>query len=338
MEKRGTDHVFFKKKRGLSPFFLLVVLLLQACTSYSPKPPKKIEPSKGGISSVDVPPDWDIRDGTPTRLLNPNNIADAVPQRDVIRGAGNKSPYTVLGETYQIMPTGRGFRQRGMGSWYGTKFHGRKTSNGEDYDVYSMTAAHKTLPIPCYVRVTNLENGRKAVVRVNDRGPFLHNRIIDLSYAAATKLGYANKGTALLEIEYIDTNNLVDASFKVAPMAPPLKPTPYAGPVRPVSQPVRSSPAPSSSTSPSAPSSSPSPSYTANPAQQYLQAGAFGNFDAARQLAEKLQRQLNRPVFVNSDKPKLYRVHVGPIPVRQVEAVRAQLAAVNIHNAHPVRQ
>jgi rare lipoprotein A len=303
--------------------------LLQGSASSAPKPPKHVDPYKGGISSADVPPDWDIKDGTPTRLLDPNNIADAVPRRDVIRGAGNKSPYTVLGETYRIMPTGRGFRQRGMGSWYGTKFHGRKTSNGEDYDVYSMTAAHKTLPIPCYVRVTNLENGRKAIVRVNDRGPFLHNRIIDLSFAAATKLGYANKGTALLEIEYLDTNNAVDSSFAVAPIRVS-RPTPYAGPVKPSSQPARSSPAPTHSPS--------SPSPTPNAAQQYLQAGAFGNYDSARQLAEKLQHQLNRPVFVNSDKPKLYRVHVGPIPAQQIDAVRAQLATVNIPNAHPVRQ
>lgn len=312
-----------------APFFVLLVALLQACASPAPKPPAKVEPHKGGISAVDLPPDWDIKDGTPQRLLDPHNIADAVPRRDVIRGAGNKSPYTVLGETYRIMPSGRGFRQRGMGSWYGTKFHGRKTSNGEDYDVYSMTAAHKTLPIPCYVRVTNLENGRKAIVRVNDRGPFLHNRIIDLSFAAATKLGYANKGIALLEIEYIDTNNLVDASFKVAPT---LKPAPYAGPVKPSSQPALSS-KPTPYTAAAKPAPGP-----AGGAQQYLQAGAFGNYDSARQLAEKLQRQLNRPVIVNSDQPKLYRVHVGPIPAQQVDAVRAQLAAVNIPNAHPVRQ
>jgi rare lipoprotein A len=308
--------------KGVMPLFLLLVAaLLHGCGSTSPKPPKVVEPYKGGISARDLPPDWDIKDGTPPRQLHPDAIADAVPRQDVIRGAGNKSPYTVLGQTYHIMPSGRGYKERGMGSWYGTKFHGRKTSNGEEYDVYSMTAAHKTLPIPCYVRVTNLENGRKAVVRVNDRGPFLHNRIIDLSYAAATKLGYATKGTALLEVEYIDTNNIVDASFRVPPAA---KPTPYAGPVKPPS-----SPAP---VVPAAPAAAPAAG------AQYLQAGAFGSYDSARQLVQRLQRGLSHPVFVNSDKPKLYRVHVGPIPPQQLDAVRAQLAAANIPNAYPVQQ
>lgn len=309
--KKGVRPHFSNRKMGSDPFFvsrplllLLIVALLHACASHAPKPPKKVEPFKGGISAVDLPPDWDIKDGTPPRQLDPAKIADAVPRRDVITRAGNKTPYTVLGQTYHVMPSGRGYKQRGMGSWYGTKFHGRKTSNGEDYDVYAMTAAHKTLPIPCYVRVTNLENGRKAVVRVNDRGPFLHNRIIDLSYAAATKLGYATKGTAFLEVEYIDTNNLNTAFATVA--APP--PTQPAPPYQALQSP-----------------------------RQYLQAGAFGNYEAAKQLADRLARQLNRPVFVNTDKPRLYRVHVGPIPAQQIEQVRAQLAAANIPNAHFVQ-
>jgi rare lipoprotein A len=331
------------------PFFLLLlVVLLQGCGSTSPRPPKVVEAYKGGISAAVLPSDWDIKDGTPPALSDPNNIADAVPRRDTVTGAGNRSPYTVLGETYNLMPSGRGFKQRGMGSWYGTKFHGRKTANGEDYDVYSMTAAHKTLPIPCYVRVTNLENGRKAVVRVNDRGPFLHDRIIDLSYAAATKLGYANKGTALLELDYIDTDNIVGPTFAVASVpaprptvAAPLKPSPYYVSRPNASAPQSQSSAPSQPQSaiPSSSSSStqPQPQPIAAGTLRYLQAGAFSNYDSARQLAEKLQRQLNRPVYVNGDKPKLFRVHVGPIPLQQVETVRAQLAAASIPNAHFVQ-
>jgi len=326
-QKKGDRPLFLKKKMGSVPFFLLVAaLLLQGCGSTSPRPPKTVEPYKGGISATVLPSDWDIKDGTPPALRDPNNIADAVPRRDTLTGAGNKSPYTVLGETYRIMPTGRGYLQRGMGSWYGTKFHGRKTSNGEDYDVYSMTAAHKTLPIPCYVRVTNLENGRRAIVRVNDRGPFLHNRIIDLSYAAATKLGYANKGTAMLEVQYLDTNNVVGPTFAVAP-APVYRPSPHYSA-------ATATPAPQSKlqTQPQPPSQS-----IAAGTLRYLQAAAFGNYDAARQFAERLQRQLKHPVFVNTDKPKLYRVHVGPIPLQQVDAARAQLAAANIPNAHFVQ-
>lgn len=146
-------------------------------------------------------------DGAPSRQLDPNRIDDAVPRRDPITGAGNKNPYTVLGKTYRILPSSKGYRMRGTASWYGTKFHGESTANGERYDLYAMTAAHCTLPIPTYVQVTNLENGRQCIVRVNDRGPFVDNRLIDLSYAAATKLGYAHKGTAMVEIVAIDPDN-----------------------------------------------------------------------------------------------------------------------------------
>lgn len=118
--------------------------------------------------------------------------------------AGNKSPYTVLGKTYHLLHTATGYREVGLASWYGSKFHGRSTSNGEAYDMFAMTAAHKTLPIPAYVRVTNLENGRSAIVRVNDRGPFHDDRIIDLSYAAARKLGVYAHGTARVEVVAID--------------------------------------------------------------------------------------------------------------------------------------
>ena len=113
---------------------------------------------------------------------------------------GNPSSYVVYGKRYYVLDSAKGFKQRGIASWYGPKFHGRKTSNGETYNMYAMTAAHKTLPLPVYVHVKNLENGRSAVVRVNDRGPFIEGRIIDLSYAAAKKLGVDGPGTAKVEI------------------------------------------------------------------------------------------------------------------------------------------
>ena len=166
----------------------------------------------GGCASgpMDIPerpqsaPAGSDRDGTPEFRADLANVPDAVPRPEPRTAAGNKSPYTVLGKTYRVRPVPPGHRERGLGSWYGTKFHGRKTSLGDPYDVYTMTAAHKTLPLPSYVRVTNLENGKRAVVRVNDRGPFHEDRVIDLSYAAAYRLGYANKGTALLELEVLD--------------------------------------------------------------------------------------------------------------------------------------
>ena len=136
----------------------------------------------------DAPPDGDIE-------LDPNNIPDAVPVEEPRTAAGNKSPYTVLGETYEVMPESTGYEQTGKASWYGKKFHGYKTSNGEIYSMYKMSAAHRTLPIPSYVRITNLDNGKSGIVRVNDRGPFHSYRIIDVSYAAAVRLDMVRSGT-----------------------------------------------------------------------------------------------------------------------------------------------
>ncbi len=144
------------------------------------------------------------RDGPPRVDRDLSDIPDAVPRAEPVTRAGNKNPYTVLGKTYHLLPSAKGYREVGIASWYGSKFHGRSTSNGEPYDMFGMTAAHKTLPIPAYVRVTNLENGRSAIVRVNDRGPFHDDRIIDLSYAAARKLGVYGQGTARVEVVAID--------------------------------------------------------------------------------------------------------------------------------------
>ncbi|MFT5577990.1 MAG: rare lipoprotein A [Paraglaciecola psychrophila] len=144
-------------------------------------------------------------DRAPTVSVDPASLRDATPRHDPIIRAGNKNPYTVLGKTYHLLASGQGYSEQGIASWYGKKFQGRPTANGERYNLYAMTAAHKTLPIPAYVRVSNLDNGLTTVVRVNDRGPFHAGRIIDLSYAAAVKLGFADKGTARVKVEAIDT-------------------------------------------------------------------------------------------------------------------------------------
>ncbi|MFQ3324729.1 MAG: rare lipoprotein A [Pseudomonadales bacterium] len=144
------------------------------------------------------------QDYGPDSHMDPSEIKDAVPREDPILKAGNKNPYTVLGKTYSLLSSAKGYKERGGASWYGKKFHGHTTSNGEIYNMYGMTAAHKTLPIPSYVKVTNLSNGKATIVRVNDRGPFHSERIIDLSYAAATKLGYIGSGVANVEVETID--------------------------------------------------------------------------------------------------------------------------------------
>jgi rare lipoprotein A len=178
-----------------------LALLLASCTSSrAPQPVAPIQ-AGGGISG---PGDYNRphKDGAPWWDVDVSRIRDAVPMPH--HGAYKANPYTVLGKTYYPLPDARRYQATGPASWYGTKFHGQATANGETYDLYGMTAAHKTLPLPSYVRVTNLENGKTAILRVNDRGPFYSDRIIDLSFAAAKKLGYAENGTARVKVEGID--------------------------------------------------------------------------------------------------------------------------------------
>ena len=167
-------------------FFLLICVIISSCASQLPSP------QRGD------------RDSGPTSTVDLDAIPDAIAKPVTRTKAGNYSPYTVLGKTYTVLPASEGFIEEGIASWYGRKFHGRLTSNGEKFDMYSMTAAHKHLPIPTYVEVTNLENGRVAILRVNDRGPFHGDRVIDLSWVAAAKLGFANKGTANVRVIALD--------------------------------------------------------------------------------------------------------------------------------------
>jgi len=145
----------------------------------------------------------EVRDGA-GRPIDPDAIAVPEPRPEPRARYGNHSPYTVFGKTYHVRPSARGYRERGRASWYGSKFHGRRTSSGEPFDMYKVSAAHKTLPLPSWVEVTNLDNGRKLHIRVNDRGPFKDGRIIDLSYAAAVKLDVLDAGTAPVEVRSID--------------------------------------------------------------------------------------------------------------------------------------
>ncbi len=136
--------------------------------------------------------------------LNFDEVPDAIPQAEFKSRTGNPPTYVIDGVTYRVLATSAGYREEGIASWYGGYFHGRRTSSGDVYDMYQMTAAHTSLPLPTYVRVTNLENGRSVVLRVNDRGPFVDDRIIDVSYTAATKLGMATQGIALVEVVALD--------------------------------------------------------------------------------------------------------------------------------------
>jgi len=145
------------------------------------------------------------RDGAPANAnINHSKVSNVVPKNEPLSRYGNPKSYKVLGETYYPLKSSKGYVKKGIASWYGTKFHGKKTSSGEKYDMYAMTAAHKTLPLPSYVNVKNLENGKEIIVKVNDRGPFHEGRIIDLSYVAALKLGVVKSGTANVQVTAID--------------------------------------------------------------------------------------------------------------------------------------
>lgn len=173
--------------------FLVMSLFLIGCTS-KPVKDTQDQPNAGRYHI-----DNDIAPNSPISI---EHIEDAHPRYEPKSLYGNKD-YTLLSKNYSIVKDPKGFSQEGISSWYGNKFHGHKTSNGEVYDMYSMSAAHKTLPIPSYVKVTNKDNGRAAIVRVNDRGPFHEGRIIDLSFAAATKLDVIRTGTTNVNVEYI---------------------------------------------------------------------------------------------------------------------------------------
>lgn len=177
------------KLKTLSYFLICVIFLgLTACANRLPK-------YKGGLTK---------RDGAPRENVDLSGIPDAEPRVEPLGKYGNIKSYRVKGKRYHVMKSAKGYNKVGHASWYGTRFHGRLTSSREPYNLYAMTAASPHLPIPTYVKVTNLENGRSVIVKVNDRGPFRHNRILDLSYAAAKKLGYAHKGTAKIRATAID--------------------------------------------------------------------------------------------------------------------------------------
>ncbi len=227
------------------------------------------------------------RDSGPSHPMNFSHLEDAVPKHEKRTRAGNPSTYVVLGKRYYVMKESTGYVERGPASWYGKKFHGRKTSNGEIYNMYAMTAAHKTLPIPTYLQVTNLDNGKSVVVRVNDRGPFHGDRIIDLSYAAASKLGYAGNGVGNVELRAIEPGQATSATT-TANIAPP------------------SAPRATSAASPS----------TATSNQLFLQLGSF----ISRSNAESLRAQLALNNVTTAavqqtevDRKYIYRVRIGPI-------------------------
>lgn len=245
--------------------------------------------------------------GREAPVVQPRSIPRAPPApgapAEPLSRYGNPEFYVVDGVRYVPLKSAEGYVERGVASWYGPDFHGGLTSTREPYDMYQMSAAHKTLPLPCWVEVTNLENGRSARIRVNDRGPFKKNRIIDLSYAAALKLDVVAKGTALVEVRAV-----------AGPAAPPVR---------------------LASTAPAAVPA-------AAPPRMYLQVGAFGERANADRMRQQLEPALGTPVRVFEDlshAPPLYKVQLGPIrDVDHADRLVSALASAGIASHHFVNQ
>jgi rare lipoprotein A len=265
----------------MKPFLTLcIVLALSACAA-APIPGEQPQPGvqpprSGGYYKDDGP-----GERPPANL---DQIADAQPKAESLHRYANR-PYQVFGREYVPLASVQAYRQRGMASWYGKKFHGQRTASGETYDMYAMSAAHTTLPIPSYARVTRVATGRSVVVRINDRGPFHQGRIIDLSYAAALKLGFAHLGGAEVELESIEPGQAVTPTQQAAAPTPPAATT---------TEQALAAPEPT--------------------AAVYVQVGAFSSRDNAESLRSRLEGEfgwLKDAVQVLAI-GNLWRLHVGP--------------------------
>jgi len=267
---------------------------------------------------------------TPLPSVPPDiaSVPDAVPRVEPRSPLGNPPFYEVAGRRYVVLPSATGYVERGIASWYGPQFNGLRTATGEPYDMFAMTAAHKTLPLPCYARVTNLSNGRSVVVRINDRGPFVADRIIDLSYTAAAKLGMIRTGTAFVQVETL--------SPAVAPAGPSAGPAVASVPGVPL---PASTPAIAASTlGPSRVPALDSAQLAALPPSSglFIQVGAFAAAEHAEQAAKRLRAAGLHDVFTLAPDAhhRLLRVRIGPVAtVQQYDALITRLAALGFADA-----
>ena len=338
-----------KPARALAlPLCAAVAVGVAACSSAPPRPKN---PSPAATPERETPPPAP-------------SVQDVVPRNEPRSRSGNPPFYDVLGKRYFVLSSNVGYVERGVASWYGPGFHKVRTSTGEIYDMYGMSAAHRTLPLPAYVRVTNLQNGRSVVVRVNDRGPFVGNRIIDLSYTAASKLDMLRNGTAMVEVRSLDTAPAPgpapapDAPITAAgstPAAAPLTASPLEA-VSPaaaaagsavVGSPATGSPVVGSAVAGSAVAGSAvagSPvvgsavAQVAVPAALFIQAGAFSDPKNAERLVGKLRGGGYGKIFVRDNEiagRRMYRVRIGPVPnVAEFDRIVAALERVGVHDAH----
>lgn len=224
------------------------------------------------------------QDGGPRKPVNVSDIRNPVPHVEPLSKSGNPRSYVVAGRRYYVLKSSKGYVRRGIASWYGRKFHGRLTASGQPYDMYAMTAANRTLPLPTYVWVTNLRNGRRVIVKVNDRGPFADNRLIDLSYAAAKKLGIVATGTAPVEVRAIDPRAYQRRLHE--------------------RRAARATP-------------SPNRRHTQTERQGvYIQVGAFADFRHAERMLKRLDGRFHSVQIStgkDAQKNRIYRVRIGPM-------------------------
>jgi len=318
--------------------FVFVALFVVGCTSTSTK--KK---TNEGRYKVD-------QDYGPNTEVDVSHVKNAVPKVEPLSRGGNRSEYEVLGKNYKVLASSKGFKERGGASWYGKKFHGYLTANGEKYDMFAMTAAHKSLPLPTYLKVTNLANQKHVIVRVNDRGPFHKGRIVDLSYAAASKLDMLDQGTAQVEIEAIDPaqwdnesqshvikkNNenaiTLNSSKKLVVVDNLLATKPIGNNAQAKKQLALQ------------PKALPNTTKTNNFKQadsykgiHYVQVGVYSTGQAAHAVTKKID-QFELPVLISeisSAERRLFKVIVGPMQARsQTSSVINDLAELGFPGAH----
>ncbi len=248
----------------------------------------------------------EVQDSAPAASPRAEQMRDAVPKNEPRSKYGNMAKYKVFGKTYYTLATNEGYVERGIASWYGKKFHGRRTSSGEPYDMYKMTAAHKTLPLPSYAEVTNLDNGRKVVVRINDRGPFHDDRLIDLSYSAATKLGITAKGTGRVEVRAINPDNYAAQSNDNTSQHAAMQ------------------------------------NNTLENVVMFLQVGAFSTLSKAEQIKNRIQQEISERVQIKSfsgQGTSLYRVRVGPLASAEVgQHIAERLLTLGIRDTHMITE
>lgn len=246
----------------------------------------------------------DVQDGPSYSGIRASDVHDAVPREEPLARYGNHSPYEVFGKKYTVMSSSSGYRETGIASWYGSKFHGRRTSSGEIYDMHLATAAHRSLPLPTYAEVINLDNGRSVVVKVNDRGPFKGNRIIDLSYGAALRLGMIGTGTARVEVRAISPSEYGSGTRMVAAGSTGTATTTGASSAHGL----------------------------------FLQMGAFQELNGAESLANELRKDDMMPVSINKE-GRYHKVWLGPyLNEDQANAIILRAVELGFDRPHKVRR